>query len=312
MKAWFNKKTLYKFRPYLGLLILALVLTLLSDRFLTLSNLTNIFRQTSLNAIIAVGMTFVIITGGIDLSVGSTLAFSGAVVASLLVKGTPVIIAVGAGLLIGAVIGLINGLLVTRGRIAPFITTLAMLTILRGATLVYTDSRPITGLGDVFRWIGWGYLGRIPIPIFLTVVVLVVSYYVLTQTKLGRYIYAVGGNEEASRLSGINVSKILIMAYVICGLLAALSGIISASRLDSATPTAGSGAELDAIAAVVLGGTSLAGGVGTVMGTFIGALIIGMLNNGLNLLNVSSNYQLVAKGLVILVAVLLDRKEKSV
>lgn len=312
MKEWFTKENIYKLRSFLGLLLLGLALTLLSDRFLTLSNLTNILRQTSLNAIIAVGMTFVIITGGIDLSVGSTLAFSSAVTAGLLVDGNSVFIAVGIGLLVGALIGLVNGVLITRGKIAPFIATLAMMTILRGGTLVFTDSRPITGLGDAFHKIGWGYIGPMPVPIFLTIITLLVAFYILTQTRLGRYIFAVGGNEEASRLSGINVGNTKIMAYVICGLLAALSGIITASRLDSATPTAGSAAELDAIAAVVLGGTSLAGGIGGVVGTFVGALIIGILNNGLNLLNVSSNYQLVAKGVVILAAVLLDKKDKAV
>ncbi|MFZ5753136.1 MAG: ABC transporter permease [Bacillota bacterium] len=311
MKNWLNKQNFYKLRSLLGLILLAIILTLLTDRFLTLANLTNVLRQTSINAIIAVGMTVVAITGGIDLSVGSILAFAGAFTAGLLTKGMPVGLAVMAGLLTGVAAGLVNGLLITRGKIAPFIATLAMMTMLRGATYIYTDSRPITGLGDGFRWLGWGTIGPLPVPVLLTVLTFLAGYYLLKHNKLGRYLYAVGSNEEAARLSGIDVGKTKVFAYMLCGFLAALSAIISTSRLDSAPPNAGMQAEMDAIAAAVLGGTSLSGGVGGVTGTFVGALIIGVLNNGLNLLNVSSNYQLVAKGLVILLAVLLDRKSKT-
>lgn len=304
-----NAKSLYKFKTLIGLIGLAIILSILSPRFLTFSNLTNIFRQTSVNAIISVGMTFVILTGGIDLSVGSIFAFASAVTAGLLIKGAPVLVAIPVGLVIGTISGLFNGMVITKGKVPPFISTLAMMTILRGATLVYTKGQPITGLGDAFDYIGGGYIGVFPVPVIITLIVFGTGYYILSQYKIGRYIYALGGNEEAAKLSGINTNYIKNVCYGISGLLSALSGIIIASRLNSAQPTAGQGAELDAIAAVVLGGTSLSGGRGGVVGTLIGALIIGLLNNGLNLLNVSPFYQLIAKGMVILIAILLDRKE---
>lgn len=308
MNKTINKQLIYKLRSLIGLVGLTILLSILTPSFLTFSNFTNILRQTSLNAIIAVGMTFVILTGGIDLSVGSIFAFSSAVAAGILANGGSVIFAVLVGLGVGTILGVINGTIITTGKVAPFISTLAMMTILRGATLVYTDGQPITGLGDKFYYIGGGYLGNIPIPVIITFVVVAAGYYILSQTKTGRHIYAVGGNEEATRLSGIDTRYIKVIVYGISGLLAALSGIIIASRLNSAQPTAGQGAELDAIAAVVLGGTSLAGGQGSIIGTLIGALIIGFLNNGLNLLNVSPFYQLFVKGIVILIAILLDRK----
>ncbi|HBF35876.1 MAG TPA: ribose ABC transporter permease [Firmicutes bacterium] len=305
----FNKQVLYKLRSLVGLVGLAIILTLLSPRFLTLANLTNVLRQTSLNAIIAVGMTFVILTGGIDLSVGSIFAFASAITAGMLIGGVNVVWAVAAGLVVGALSGAVNGLLITKGKVPAFICTLAMMTILRGATMVYTNGQPLSGLGDAFYFVGEGFIGIFPVPVIITVIVFAIGYYILSQYKIGRYIYALGGNEEAARLSGINTDFIKIMTYAISGLLAALSGIIIASRLNSAQPTAGVGSELDAIAAVVLGGTSLSGGQGGVVGTIIGALIIGVLNNGLNLLNVSPFYQLIAKGAVILLAILLDKKE---
>lgn len=304
-----QKQMLYKLRSLIGLVGLAVILTILSPRFLTLANFTNILRQTSLNAIMAVGMTFVIITAGIDLSVGSIFAFASAVTAGMLVGGVNVWLAVSAGLLLGAVLGAVNGVLIARGKVPPFISTLAMMTILRGATLVYTNGQPITGLGDAFYYVGGGFVGIFPVPVILTFLVFGIGYYLLSQYKIGRYLYALGDNEEAARLSGIDTNRVKIFAYTVSGLLAALSGIIIASRLNSAQPTAGQGGELDAIAAVVLGGTSLSGGQGSVVGTLIGALIIGLLNNGLNLLNVSPFYQLIAKGAVILIAILLDKKE---
>lgn len=304
------KQSLYKLRTLLGLLILVVLLSILSPRFLSVSNFTNVLRQTSINAIIAVGLTFVILTGGIDLSVGSIFAFSSAITAGLIVAQVPAGIAIIIGLLVGAVVGMFNGVLITRGKVPPFIATLATMTIMRGATLVYSNGEPITGLGESFYWIGNKYVGVFPVPVVLTVVVFIIAYYILTQIKLGRYVYAIGGNEEASRLSGINTRRVKTIVYAISGLLAALSGIIITSRLNSAQPTAGQGAELDAIAAVVLGGTSLSGGQGGITGTIIGALIIGILNNGLNLLNVSPFFQLIVKGVVILIAILLDRSEK--
>ncbi|HEY6102702.1 MAG TPA: ribose ABC transporter permease [bacterium] len=297
-----------RFGIFIAFLLLVVVLSFLSDSFLTVSNLLNIARQVSINAIIAAGMTLVILTAGIDLSVGSVLAFSGAIIAGLLSAGQPLLVGIAAGLLLGAVLGLVNGLIVTRGGVQPFIATLGMLTIARGATLVYTDGRPITGLPDAFVWLGAGDVGRVPVPVIIMALVFLAAYVVLTQTVLGRYIYAIGGNEEAARLSGVNVTLYKTLAYVLSGVLSATSGIILTARLNSAQPTAGGGYELDAIAAVVLGGTTLAGGEGSITGTLLGAFIIGVLNNGLNLLNVSSFYQQVVKGVVILLAVLLDRR----
>lgn len=302
---------LKKLGPLLGLLLVSVSLALISDEFLTVSNLLNVARQISLNAIISVGMTLVILTGGIDLSVGSIVAIAGSVTAGLILQGTGILPAIGAGLLLGAVIGGLNGLLITRGGIPPFIATMGMMTIVRGYSLIYTDGRPITGLSEGFRWLGGGYIAGIPVPVVLMVIIFVGAYIFLKQNRFGRYIYAIGGNEEATRLSGINTKRVLVSVYVIAGFMAALSGIILTSRLNSAQPTAGVSFEMDAIAAVVLGGTSLAGGVGTIGGTLIGAMIIGVLDNGLNLLNVSSFYQQVAKGVVILLAVLLDRKKSK-
>lgn len=299
-----------KMGPLLGLLLLSITLTILSDRFFTIDNLLNVARQISLNAIISVGMTMVILTGGIDLSVGSIVALTGSVTAGLLVGGQAIFPAICIGMLVGALLGLFNGLLITRAEIPPFIATLGTMTVARGLTLVYTDGRPITGMEDAFRFLGGGYLAGIPVPVIIMVLIFALTYIMLKKTRLGRYIYAIGGNEEAARLSGINTKKILLSVYVLGGLLAGVSGIIMASRLNSAQPTAGISFELDAIAAVVLGGTSLSGGVGTIGGTLIGAFIIGVLDNGLNLLNVSSFYQQIAKGLVILLAVFLDKKRR--
>ncbi|WP_129595830.1 ribose ABC transporter permease [Anaerophilus nitritogenes] len=309
-----NKKVLMKFKSIIGLVVFSFIVSLLSPRFLTLPNILNVLRQTSINSIIAAGMTFVILTGGIDLSVGSILAFSGAVSAYLISSGVNVLLAVVMALVIGALAGCFSGIIISKGKVQPFIATLVTMTVLRGATLVFSDGKPITLAGDktseVFSNIGGGYFLKIPIPVYLMVLVFIVSYYVLTQTRMGRYIYALGGNEEASKLSGLKVSNIKLSVYAISGFLAALAGIITTSRISSADPNAGIGYELDAIAAVVLGGTSLAGGAGSILGTIIGALIIGILNNALNLLNVSSYYQMIAKGAVILIAVLSDRKEK--
>jgi ribose transport system permease protein len=308
-----TKEFLIRFRPLLGLLFLVVVISIISPRFLTLNNLLNILRQTSINAIIAAGMTFVIITGGIDLSVGSILAICGAVAAFMISSGFDPFITIATVMMLGATLGMFAGIIITKGKVQPFIATLVAMTLLRGATLVFTDGRPIsTGFdeaSDMFAWFGTGYIFGIPVPVFLMVLIFAISFYVLKYTRFGRYIYAVGGNEEAARLSGVRVNRVKTAAYAISGLFAAIAGIIITARLSSAQPTAGAGYELDAIAAVVLGGTSLAGGVGTIFGTLVGALIIGILNNALNLLNVSSYYQMIAKGTVILIAVLMDRKK---
>lgn len=285
----------------------------MSPDFLRVNNIFNVLRQVSINALIAYGMTFVILTGGIDLSVGSILALSSALTAGMLAGGTDPILALLIGLLAGTAMGAVNGLIITKGKVAPFIATLATMTIFRGLTLVYTEGRPITGLSDAvsFQMLGKGYFLGIPFPVVTMLVSYGLLYFILRKTTFGRGVYAIGGNEEASLLSGLRVDRIKIGVYSLAGLLSALAGITLTSRLNSAQPTAGASYELDAIAAVVLGGTSLSGGRGWIFGTLVGALIIGVLNNGLNLLNVSSFYQQVVKGGVILLAVLLDRKKAA-
>ncbi|MFS2262784.1 ribose ABC transporter permease [Vibrio vulnificus] len=313
-RTWISKEWLIEQKSLIALLFLIVVVSFLNPNFFTVDNILNILRQTSVNAIIAVGMTLVILTAGIDLSVGSVLALCGAFAASLVAMEVPVLIAVPTALLAGATLGAISGIIIAKGKVQAFIATLVTMTLLRGVTMVYTDGRPIstgfTDTADAFAWFGTGYALGIPVPVWLMVVVFAAAWYLLNHTRFGRYVYALGGNESATRLSGINVDKVKIGVYAICGLLAALAGIIVTSRLSSAQPTAGMGYELDAIAAVVLGGTSLMGGKGRIMGTLIGALIIGFLNNALNLLDVSSYYQMIAKAAVILLAVMLDNKNK--
>ena len=304
------KNTVLKYKSLIGLLILCIVISFITPRFLSIANIKNVLTQVSVNAVIAIGMSFVILTGGIDLSVGSILAVSGAAAASIIKSTGNLFLAIIAALAIGSVIGLINGVLISKGRIQAFIVTLATMTIFRGVTYVYTNGTPISGLGQSFSSIGNKTFLGLPIPVLLMVIVFGIGFYVLSQTRYGRYLYALGGNEDSARLSGINTSKIKTLVYVICGATAALSGIIVTSRIGSASPNAGVGFELDAIAAVVLGGTSLAGGEGSVVGTIIGALIIGVLNNGLNLMNVSPFYQAIVKGLVILLAVMVEKKNK--
>ncbi|WP_022799485.1 ABC transporter permease [Thermus islandicus] len=289
----------------LGLLILAL--SLLSPYFLSPSNLLNVLRQVSINAILALGMTVVILKGGIDLSVGSLLALAGALAAGFAVSGLPPALAMGLGIGIAVALGILQGLLVAYAGLPPFIVTLAGLTAFRGLTLVYTDGSPITGLPDSFLFLGNGTLLGIPVPVVAMLSFLLLTQLLLQNTALGRYLYAIGGNEEAARLSGVPVARIKVFAYAYSGLAAGLAALVLTGRLNSAQPTAGTGFELDAIAAAVVGGTSLAGGRGTAWGTFLGALIIGVLNNGMNLLNVSSFYQLIAKGVVIVLALLVDR-----
>jgi ribose transport system permease protein len=289
----------------LGFLILAL--SLLSPYFLSTANLLNVLRQVSINAILALGMTVVILKGGIDLSVGSLLALAGALAAGFALSGFPPPLAMGLGVGIAVALGTLQGLLVAYAGLPPFIVTLAGLTAFRGLTLVYTDGRPITGLPDPFLFLGNGTLLGIPVPVMVMLSFLLLTHLLLQNTALGRYLYAIGGNEEAARLSGVPVARIKVFAYAYSGLAAGLAALVLTGRLNSAQPTAGTGFELDAIAAAVVGGTSLAGGRGTAWGTFLGALIIGVLNNGMNLLNVSSFYQLIAKGAVIVLALLVDR-----
>jgi ribose transport system permease protein len=312
------KPYLVKFQSTIALVVLCVGLSLLSDKFLTVDNGWNVMRQISVNICISVGMTLVILTSGIDLSVGSVLALSGAVTAGLLKNGIEVpssnlfigftlFGAIVMGLLTGGVAGCFNGWTITRFKVPPFVATLAMLTIARGLTLLWTKGFPISVLGDNFAFIGTGWFLNIPLPVWISAL-MVLSAVVLTQkTPLGRYIYAIGGNESAARLSGINISKVKIIVYSLAGALSAIGGIIVTSRLDSAQPNAGISYELDAIAAVVIGGTSLSGGRGSIWGTVLGAVIIGVLNNGLVLLNVSPFWQQVVKGVVILLAVIIDK-----
>ncbi len=304
------KSSILKYKSLIGLLILCIVISLITPRFLSIGNIKNVLTQVSVNAVIAIGMSFVILTGGIDLSVGSILAVSAAAAGSIIKSTGNIYLAIIIALAIGCVIGLINGVLVSKGRIQAFIVTLATMTIFRGVTYVYTNGTPISGLGQSFSGIGNKMILGLPIPVVIMAIVFGIAFYILSQTRYGRYVYALGGNEDSARLSGINTAKIKTLVYVISGAAAALSGIIVTSRIGSASPNAGVGFELDAIAAVVVGGTSLSGGEGSVVGTIIGALIIGVLNNGLNLVNVSPFYQAIVKGLVILLAVMVKRNEK--
>ncbi|MFJ7733717.1 ribose ABC transporter permease [Lysinibacillus sp. NPDC097231] len=306
-----SKVLLSKLGPLLGLLLIVIIVTILNPSFATASNILNVLRQVSISALIAFGMTFIILTGGIDLSVGSTLALTGAIAASMLASGLDPILTMFVALILGTILGAINGIIIAKGKVAPFIATLATMTIYRGLTLVFTEGRPISGLGNSlsFQMLGKGYFLGIPVPVVTTAFAFGILYFIMHKTTFGRRVYAVGGNEDASRLSGINVDRVKIAVYSLTGTLAALSALILTSRLNSAQPTAGTSYELDAIAAVVLGGTSLTGGRGWIFGTLVGALIIGVLNNGLNLIGVSSFFQQVVKGAVILIAVLIDRKK---
>lgn len=294
----------------IALVGLMIVITIINPSFLTTNNLLNLLLQVTANGFIAFGMTFVILTGGIDLSVGSSLALSSALAAGLIGGGLPVPVAIVLAICLGGLFGMLNGLLIAYGKLAPFIVTLATMTIFRGATLVYTNGNPVTkGLSDsfLFQFLGQGYIVGIPFPVILMFLVFVILAILLHKTAFGKAVYALGGNEKAAYISGIKLNKVKIIIYTISGMMASLSGLIITSRLSSAQPTAGASYEMDAIAAVVLGGTSLSGGKGRIWGTLIGALIIGVLNNGLNIIGVSAFWQQVVKGIVILIAVLLDR-----
>ncbi|MEJ5963723.1 ABC transporter permease subunit [Pedobacter immunditicola] len=317
-----HRPVLMKFQSLIALFVLCFAISLLSDKFLTVDNGWNVLRQISVNICISVGMTFVVLTAGIDLSVGSVLAFCGALTAGLLKNGIQFpegdlfigftlfgVILV--GIMVGCLMGTMNGWVITKFNVPPFVATLAMLTIARGLTMLYTQGFPISGLGENFSYLGTGWLLGIPVPVWISAAVVLIAVIITNKTRLGRYIYAIGGNESASKLSGININKVKIIVYAIAGGLAALGGLIVTSRLDSAQPNAGNSYELDAIAAVVIGGTSLAGGKGSILGTVLGAIIIGVLNNGLVLLNVSPFWQQVVKGLVILLAVIIDKSNSK-
>ena len=296
-----------RFGLALSFLLLCLALSLLSDRFLTASNAVNVLRQSTINGIIAVGMTFVILTAGIDLSVGAILALSTVVTADLMQKGVPVPVAVLMGLGLGTGMGLTSGLIITKTRVPPFVATLGMMTVARGLALTYTQGRPVTGLPDQFRFLGTGSIGPVPMPIVIAGLTFLAGWVLLNRTRVGEYIYAIGNNPVAARYAGIATDRYVSFVYAVSGLLAALAGMILVARLNSAQPTAGIGYEFDAIAAVVVGGTSFAGGEGGLGGTLLGVLVIAVLNNGLNLLNVSSFWQPVVTGVVIALALLLYR-----
>ena len=297
------------------LILEIIIFSQISPYFLTTDNILNISLQASVTAIIAAGMTFVILTAGIDLSVGSVVAFTGVITTSLLGLNIPasysLTLGVLAGLLFGSISGYLAGIFITRFKITPFIVTLALMTIWRGAAFVYTEGRPIWELPEAFSFLGTGRILGIPFPTIIMIFVFVASHIVLTKTRFGRYVYAVGGNKEAARLAGIKTNFILMTVYIISGVLASVSGILLASRINSGQPNAGLGYELDVIAAVVVGGTSLFGGRGTIIGTFFGSMLIAVLRNGLNLLNVGSYVQQVIIGVVILLAVLIDQLRKK-
>lgn len=313
---------LLRYGILLFIALLSFYFAVAAPNFLTLDNLLNVLRQISINTIVALGMTFVIITAGIDLSVGSIVALAAVVCTGVMKNGITIFgysllappsaglgvpLGILAGLLLGAFLGLFNGFFITKFNMPPFVVTLAMMTIARGLAFIYTEGFPISDLPDAFIYLGAGYLGPLPLPVIMMFLLALLMHYILTRTTFGRYVFAIGGNEEAARLSGINISRIKLAVYTLSGFLAALAGIILAARLGSGDPKTGSMYELNAIAAVVLGGTSLSGGKGNITGTFLGALLIGIIDNGLVLMRVSTFYQYVVKGAIILAAVLLDK-----
>lgn len=313
-----DRQVVARFQSLIALALMVLAMSFLSDRFLTSDNGLNILRQISVNLCLSIGMTLVILSGGIDLSVGAVLALSGAVAADLLKNGVvlspfavelqfTVLGAIVAGLFVGAAAGCFNGLAITRFGLPPFVATLGMFSIARGLTMLWTGGFPITGLGPEFGFLGTGVFLATPMPVWISGVLVAIFVVVTRKTRFGRYIYAVGGNQRAAHLSGLPVARIKVAVYTLAGLLAAAAGLIVTARLDSAQPNAGLGYELDSIAAVVIGGTSLSGGRGSVLGTVLGCLIIGVLNNGLFLLDVSPFWQQVVKGFVILAAVAIDK-----
>ncbi len=295
----------------IALVAISLALSFAKPTFLTVPNLLNVMRQISINGILAVGVTYVLLTGGVDLSLGSLVALSGVVAATLAhpnqhALAVPVLV----GVLTGTLCGAVNGLVVTHGKVAPFIATLGMMTVARGLALVVSGGRPVSNLGAEFTRLG-GDVAGLPIPLMVLAGIALLAFVVLRNLRLGRYVYAIGGNEAAARASGIDVAAVKLFAYSACGATAGVAGVVLATRVTTGQPNAGVGYELDAIAAVVIGGTSLSGGVGGIGGTILGALLIGVINNGLDLLNVTSYYQAIVKGIIIVGAVWLDRQQNK-
>lgn len=314
MASRFGNGVVKYFKDNIGIIIALLAMCIFlvifpttRTTFLTPNNMFNILRQNASNLFLATGMTMVIILGGIELSVGSVIALSGCVAAGCVVNlGLPEAVGFLVAILVGAIVGMFNGLVICKTDIPPFIVTLASMNIAKGIALVYTQGAPIRCMTDAFKFPGAGYVGPVPTPVILMLIVFVIAALMINRTQLGRHIYAVGGNAQAAKFSGINVSKVKFIVYTYTGIMAGIAGVVVASRLYSGQPTAGDGAEMDAIAAVVVGGTSMSGGSGRIGGTLIGVLIIGVLNNGLNLMGVDSNWQYIVKGLVILLAVYVD------
>lgn len=304
-----DRNLLHRFGLLFVILLVGLALSLTTDTFLSVANLTNVAKQVSINGILAVGVTFVLLTAGVDLSLGSVVALSGVACATFAHPGEhSVFVPIAVGLLTGAACGLINGALVTRGGVAPFIVTLGMMTIARGLALIVSGGRPVANLSNELTSLAGDFLG-VPIPVLCFAGVAAAAWFFLSRFRLGRHIYAVGGNEHAARAAGVSVERVKLFAYGLCGLLTGLAGVVLAARITTGQPNAGQAYELDAIAAVVIGGTSLAGGVGTIAGTLLGVLLIGVINNGLDLMGVSSYYQAVIKGVIIVGAVWLDRRQ---
>jgi ribose transport system permease protein len=294
--------------PFLALILMCIILGILSDDFFTIRNLMNVARQSSINGIVALGAMLAILTAGIDLSVGSIVGFSGAILGLAYVRfGLPAYVSIFLSLFCGVAVGFTNGILLTKLHLPhPFISTLGTMRIFRGLTLIVLSATPITGVPRGIQLLGGGFFGVIPISLIFLILCYLLMHFFLTKTTMGRYIYAVGGNKEAAYLSGVKVDKVLIVVYSISGFAAALAALVLAGRVDAVFPLAGDGYEMDAIAAVIIGGTSFFGGVGSVWGTFVGAFLMGVLRNGLNLLNVSSNIQIVAIGVIIILAVYID------
>lgn len=294
---------------FLGFVVLFIVASIISDSFFTVNNLMNVLRQLSYNCIIAVGMTFVILTGGIDLTVGSVVALVSVLIASM--QGLPAPVALLAGLAVGVLVGFVNGIFIVKRKLQPFIVTLAMMTVVKGVAYIYSGGRPILGLSKGMEKLSTLYVGPVPLPAVFMIIIVLVAYFLLRHTYYGRSIYAVGGNEEAAKLSGTHTGGVVISCYMISGLLAAFAAILSTARVGAGEPILGDSWEMDAIAAVAIGGTAMSGGVGSVVGTFIGALILGILSNLFNLLNISAYVQQVVRGVIILVAVIATVRKKA-
>ena len=310
-----NKKKLINqiniYRSVLILLVICVFATILSPSFLSVTNLFNVFKQITVAGIVGCGMTFVILTGGIDLSVGSILGLSGVLASGVLASTGNTAVAVAVSLTVGIACGAVNGFFVSVCGIPPFISTLGMMTLLRGVILVYTKGSPIPIKSDAYKFFGKGSIAGIPVPVIILIIVFLLAHYILTQTSYGRRVYAVGGNREAARLSGIRVKTSEFLVYTLNGLMCGMAGLILTARLGSAQSTSGTGIEMDAIAAVILGGTSLSGGVGFVLPTVVGAMIMGIIDNILTLMNVNPHATNIVKGAVILIAVLVDKKVKD-